>query len=87
MYLRILRNSSTCLYSNLLKINKLLFLGIEFINFKSHGTTDITSFGKRLESSLGNTPNFCPNLVQFRFKNMYHKESLTRSSTVILSTN
>ena len=56
--------------------------------------TDITSFGKRLESSLGHTMyspsfslNFCPNLVQYRFKNMYRKESLTRSSTVILLTN
>ena len=61
-------------------------------NFKSlqnywHRVTDITSFGKRLESSLGHTLNFCPNLVQYRFKNMYLKESLTRSSTVILSTN
>ena len=36
---------------------------------------------------LGHTLNFCPNLVQYRFKNMYLKESLTRSSTVILSTN
>ena len=52
-----------------------------------HRVTDITSFGKRLESSLGHTLNFCPNLVQYRFKNMYLKESPTRSSTVILSTN
>ena len=51
------------------------------------GVTDITSFGKRLESSLGHTLNFCPNLVQYRFKNMYLKESPTRSSMVILSTN
>ena len=42
---------------------------------------------KNLESSLGHTLNFCPNLVQYRFKNMYLKESPTRSSTVILSTN
>ena len=47
----------------------------------------ITSFGKRLESSLDHTLNFCPNLVQYRVKNMYLKEVLTRSSTVILSTN
>ena len=47
----------------------------------------ITSFGKRLGSSLGHTLNFCPNLVQYRFKDMYLKESLTRSSTVILSIN
>ena len=41
---------------------------------------------KRLESSLGRTLNFCPNLVQYRFKNnimYFKKESLTRSSTVI----
>ena len=31
--------------------------------------------------------NFCPNLVQHRFKNMYLNESFTQSSTVILSTN
>ena len=49
--------------------------------------TDFTSFGKRLESSLGHTLKFCPNLVQYRFKNMYLKESVTRSSTVTLSTN
>ena len=52
-----------------------------------HRVTDITSFGKRLESSLGHTLNFCPNLVLYRFKNMYVKESLSPSSTVILSTN
>ena len=33
--------------------------------------------------SLDRTPNFCQNLVIFRSKNMYLKESLTRSSTVI----
>ena len=43
----------------------------------------ITSFEKHLESSLDRTPNFCQNLVIFRSKNMYLKESLTRSSTVI----
>ena len=41
--------------------------------------TDITSFGKRLESSEGHTLNFCSNLVQYLFKNMYVKESLIRS--------
>ena len=44
---------------------------------------DITSFEKHLESSLDRTPNFCQNLVIFRSKNMYLKESLTRSSTAI----
>ena len=52
-----------------------------------HRVTYSTSFGNRLESSLGYTLNFCPNLVQYRFKNMYLKESLTGSSTVILSAN
>ena len=33
--------------------------------------------------NLDRTPNFCQNLVIFRSKNMYLKESLTRSSTVI----
>ena len=31
-----------------------------------HRVTDITSFGKRLECSLGHTLNFCPNLVQYK---------------------
>ena len=44
---------------------------------------DIASFEKHLESSLDRTPNFCRNLVIFRSKNIYLKESLTRSSTVI----
>ena len=33
--------------------------------------------------TFGHTLNFCPNLVQYRFKIMYHKESLILSSTVI----
>ena len=41
---------------------------------------------KTFESSLGHTLNFCPNLGPYRFKNVYLKESLTRSCTVILST-
>ena len=52
-----------------------------------HRVTDITSFGKRLVSSLGHTLNFCPYLVKYRFRIMFHKESLTLSSMVILSTN
>ena len=51
-----------------------------------HRVTDITSFGKRLRSSLGHILNFCPNSVKYRFRIIYHKESLTLSSTVILST-
>ena len=35
--------------------------------------TDITSFGKCLESSLGHTLNFCPNLVQYRFQEYVSK--------------
>ena len=50
----------------------------------THGyTVDITSFEKYLESSFNHTPNFCRNVVIFRSKIMYLKESLTRSSTVI----
>ena len=52
-----------------------------------HRVTDITSFETRLGSYLGHTLNFCPNLMQYRFRNMYHNESLTRSSTVNMSTN
>ena len=53
-----------------------------------HRVTDITSFGKHLGSCLGHTlKHFCPNLVQYRFRIMYHKESLTLSSMMILSTN
>ena len=61
---------------SILKISKLLQNCL-------HGVIDITSFEKHLESSLDRTPNFCLNLVIFRSKNMYLKESLTRSSTVI----
>ena len=46
----------------------------------------IMFFGKRLGSSLGHTLNFSQDLVQYRYRNMYHKEPLTLSSTVILST-
>ena len=45
-----------------------------------HRITEMTSFEKHFESSSGHTP-------RFRFKNMFLKESLTRSSSVILSTN
>ena len=48
-----------------------------------HRVTDITSFGKRLGSSSGHTLNFCPNLVKYRFRIMFHKESPTLPSTVI----
>ena len=61
---------------SILKISKLLQNCL-------HRVIDITSFEKHLESSLDCTPNFCQNLVIFRSKNMYLKESLTRSSTVI----
>ena len=46
--------------------------------------TDITSFEKHSESSSGHTLTCCLNLVKYRFKNMLRKESLNRSSTVIL---
>ena len=61
---------------SILKISKLLQNCL-------HRVIDITSFEKHLESSSDRTPNFCQNLVIFRSKNMYLKESLTRSSTVI----
>ena len=41
------------------------------------------TFGKL----FGSYSELCQNLVQYRFKNMYLKESPTRSSTVIFSTN
>ena len=47
--------------------------------------TDITSFKKLSESSSGHTLTCRLNLVKYRFKNMLRKESLTQSSTVILS--
>ena len=61
---------------SILKISKLLQNSL-------HRVIDITSFEKHLESFLDRTPNFCQILVIFRSKNMYLKESLTRSSTVI----
>ena len=42
---------------------------------------DATSFEKYSECSSGHTLTL--NLVKYRFKNMFRKESLTRSSTVI----
>ena len=52
-----------------------------------HRVTDITCFEKHLESSSSDTLTYCLNLLKCRFKNMFLKEYLTRSSTVILSTN
>ena len=63
-------------WNSILKICKLLQ------NYL-HRVTDITNFEKHLESSLDHNPNCCRNLVIFRSKNMWQKESLTRSSTVI----
>ena len=48
-----------------------------------HRVTDITSFEKHLESCSGHNLTFYLNLVKYRFKNTFRKESLTRSSTVI----
>ena len=44
--------------------------------------TDITSFEKHYKNSSGNILTFYLHLVKYRFKNMFRKESLTRSSTV-----
>ena len=41
------------------------------------------SFEKHLEGSSGHTLSFYQNLVKFRFKNMFLKESLTWYFTVI----
>ena len=60
----------TSVLDSILKISKLLQ------NYL-HRVTDITNFEKH------HTPNFCRNLVIFRSKNMWQKESLTWSSTVI----
>ena len=38
---------------------------------------------KPLGRSLLHNLNFCPNLVQYRFKNIFQKESLIKSFTVI----
>ena len=58
----------------------LRFASIDFVACCFSAAEDMKS---SLESSLDRTPNFCQNLVIFRSKNMYLKESLTRSSTVI----
>ena len=47
-----------------------------------HRVTNIISFEKHLESSSCHTLSFCLNLLKYRFKNMFLKESLIRSSTV-----
>ena len=38
---------------------------------------------KHLKSSSGHTRSFYPYSVKYRFNNMFLKESLTRSSTVV----
>ena len=43
-----------------------------------HRVTNITSFEKYLESSSGHTLTFYPNLVKYRFNNMFLKEYLAR---------
>ena len=48
-----------------------------------HRVTYITSFEIHLESSSGHTLTFYLNLVKYRFQNLFRKEFLTRSSTVI----
>ena len=48
-----------------------------------HGVTDFTSFDKHLEGSPFHILSFCPNLVKYRFKNMFPKESFTQFSMVI----
>ena len=35
-----------------------------------HRVTDIENFEKRVKNSLGHTLNFCPNLMECRFKNV-----------------
>ena len=45
--------------------------------------TDITSFEMQWESSSSHTLSFYPNLVTYRLKKMFLKESFTWSSTVI----
>ena len=52
-------------------------------DFALYSVTYFTSFEKHLESSSGHTLSFYPNLVKYRFKNLFLKESLTCSSTMI----
>ena len=49
----------------------------------SHRVTYITRFEKHSKSSSGHTLSIYQNLVKYRFKSMFLKESLTCSSTVI----
>ena len=49
--------------------------------------TPVTDIAAYLEWSSDHTLSFSPNLVKYRFKNMFLKEFITPSSTVILSTN
>ena len=60
-------------HSKIFKLLKTIDTGLQISQASGH-------FG-----SLGHTCtlNFCPNLVQDRFRNMYLKESLTRFSMVI----
>ena len=45
----------------------------------------VDQFNKENENKNTDRKTFCPNFVQYRFKNMYLMKSLTWSSTVMLS--
>ena len=45
--------------------------------------TDITSFEEHLESSQGHNLNLYLNMVKYRFKNMFQKDSLHKYFTVV----
>ena len=53
---------------------------IFILKSSNHFKLLIQGYGKRFRSSSGDALNFCPYLVEYRFKNMFQKESLTRSS-------
>ena len=61
----------------------------KIVSVKSFGLTpfDITAniicFEKYFESYSGHTLSFYPNLVKYRFKNIFLQDSLNQSSTVI----
>ena len=80
--------SSTTYVPPQLTKDKLLLRHIDTFTKSNIKIDKLDLFGKKLESSFSHTLNFCPDLVKYRFKNMYLKKQLTQSSTVIfLSTN
>ena len=76
------KNHENVVYKKLKHLDDVIFRVLVFrvsVPLQSMFLRDL----KHLGSSSGHTLTCCLNLVKYRLKNMFWKESLTRSSTVI----